>query len=148
MGMYTLSRSNLALPVSTDDLLTIIPATNRSFDLIEASIGGMGTVSAAGELQVARSNGGVTPTVPVAHEPHREAQAAAALSSATTWGTQPTLGDVIARLTVNANGGVYRWIRLPGQIITFSDGDTDKNLSFRAAVGTPVVSFHTIVEEF
>jgi hypothetical protein len=146
-GFFSLSRSNVALS-TTNDLVTVIPATARTFDLIEVSVGGMGTASAANELQAARSAGGNTPGGALTAQPLREAQAAAGFTNATTWTTQPTLGPVLLRLPVNANGGIYRWVRPPGQVITFIDSNTNEQLSFRSAVGTSNVSFHTIVEEF
>jgi hypothetical protein len=146
-GFFSLSRSNVALS-TTNDFLTIIPATARTFDLIEVSVGGIGTASAANELQIARSSGGNTPGGAVTAQPLREAQAAAGFTNATTWTTQPTLGPVLLRLPVNANGGIYRWVRPPGQVITFIDSNTNEMLSARSAVGTSSVSVHIIVEEF
>jgi len=146
-GFYSLSRSNVALS-TTNDHLTILPAATRTFDLIETSVGGMGTASAANELQVARSSGGTGGGGAVTAQPLREAQAAAGFTNFTTWAMQPTLGPVLLRLPVNANGGIYRWVRPPGQVITFIAGNTNPQLSFRSAVGTSSVSFHAIIEEF
>ena len=147
MGFYSLSRTNTALS-TTNDFLTVIPATTRTFDLIEVSLGGMGTASAANELQVARSTGGTTSGGAVTAQPLREAQAAAGFTNATTWTMQPTLGPVLLRLPCNANGGIYRWVRPPGQVITFVDGNTNEQLSLRSATGTSSISLHLILEEF
>jgi hypothetical protein len=147
-GFYSLSRSNVALPASTDDFLTIIPAASRQFELIETSLGGMATTSAAGELAAGRSSGGTTPGGAVTAQPLREKQAAAGFTNATTWAAQPTLGPILLRIPVNANGGLYRWVRVPGMNILFVAGDTNPQLSFRPASGTPTVSFHALVEEF
>lgn len=147
MGFYSLSRSNVALNTS-NDLLTIIPASSRQVDLIEATVGGMGTASAANELGVHRSSGGTTPGGAVTAQPAREAQAAAGFTNATTWAAQPTLGPVLFRMPVNANGGILRKVRVPGQNWTFIAGNTNPQISFRSIVGTSNVTFETIVEEF
>lgn len=147
-GFYSLSRSNTALPASTNDFLTILPATARTFRVIEISVGGMATASAANELQLARSSAGTTPGGAVTAQPLQEAQAAAGFTNATTWAAQPTIGPVLLRIPVNANGGLYRWVRPPGVDHVFVDGDTNEQASFRPAVGTSAVSFHTIVEEY
>ena len=113
MGYYSLSRSNTALPASTNDFLTVIGAASRTFRLIEVSIGGMGTASAANELAVARSTNGTTSGGAVTNVPLQVNQVASGFTNATTWTTQPTLGNVILRIPVNANGGLYRWVRPP-----------------------------------
>lgn len=147
-GFYSLSRNNTALPVSTSDFLTILPAASRQVQLIEVSLAGMDTASAGNSLQVARSTGGTTPGGAVTAQPLREKQAAAGFTNATTWAAQPTLGPVLLLIEVNANGGLYRWVRPPGMDLLFVAGDTNAQLSFRPATGTSTVSFHCVVEEF
>ena len=148
MGIYSLSRSNFTLPSSGNDALTVIPASGRSIEVCELSVGGLGNTASAAHAFLARSSGGTTPGGAVTAQPLREAQAAAGFTNATTWSAQPTLGPVLLRLTVNANGGIYRWVRPPGQNMTFIDGNANEQLSFRPAVGTSTMTFHTIVEEF
>lgn len=145
MGFYSLSRSNTALPASTNDFITIIGAAARTFRLIEASIGGMGTASAANELAIGRSTNGTTSGGAVTNVPLQVNQVAAGFTNATTWTTQPTLGNVLLRLPVNANGGLYRWVRPPTVDYVFLTTD---QASFRPATGTSTVSFHATVEEF
>lgn len=147
-GFYSLSRNNTALPASTNDFLTIIPASSRQFQLIEVSLAGMDTASAANSLQVARSTAGTTGGAAVTAQPLREKQAAAGFTNFTTWSVQPTLGPILLLIEVNANGGLYRWVRPPGMDLLFVAGDTNAQLSFRPITGTSLVSFHAIVEEF
>jgi hypothetical protein len=146
-GFYSLSRASAALS-TTNDHLTIIPAASRTFDLIEVSIGGLGTASAANVLLTSRSSGGTGGGGAVTAQPLREAQAAFGGTNFTTWAMQPTLGPTLLRLPVNANGGIYRWVRPPGMVTTFIAGNTNPQLSFRSETGTSSISFHTIVEEF
>lgn len=142
-GFYSLSRSNVALS-TTADSVTIICAASRRLRLVEVSIGGMGTASAANELSVARSTGGTTGSAALTAAPLLTDQAAAALSNFTAWVAQPTLGNVLLRLPVNANGGVYRWVARPGSEIELRNSE---QLSLRSAVGTSNVSFFALVEE-
>lgn len=144
-GFYSLSRSNTALPASTNDFLTILGASARTLRLAEASIGGMGTASAANELQVARSSAGTTPSGGVTAAPMRVNQVAAGFTNATAWVAQPTLGNVLVRLPINANGAIYRWVRPQWMDAEWISTD---QISYRPATGTSLVSFHTLVEEF
>lgn len=142
-GFFTLSRTNVALS-TTNDVLTIVGASARTLRLWEVAITGMGTASAANELQVARSTTGTTPSAGVTAVPTLTNQVAAGFTNATAWVAQPTLGNIFLRLGVNANGGVYRWVTPPAML--FLTVGTEQ-LSFRSAVGTSNVSFHVIVEE-
>lgn len=144
-GFYSLSRAAVALNV-TDDSLTVLPATGRTVELIEFSIGGVQATATANVVQIARSTGGVTPGGAVTAQPLREAQAAAGFTNATTWGTQPTLGPVLLRIPVSSNGGLYRWVQTEDGNIVFIDGNTNKQLSIRSETGTGTMSFHCIVE--
>jgi len=144
MAHYAMSVSNTALSTS-NDLLTLIAAANRRIRVVEISVGGMGTASAANELRVARSTGGTTPSGGVSMEPLEPDSAAAGFTNATAWAAQPTIGNVMLRIPVNANGGVYRWVARPGEeIIARNSGQ----ISLRSAVGTSSVSLHVVVDEF
>lgn len=144
MALYSVSRSNVALS-TTNDLCTLTAASNRRVRIVEISIGGMGTASAANELQVARATGGTTPGGNLTAEPLEIDSAAAGFTVPTTWAAQPTVGNVLLRLPVNANGGIYRWVARPGEEVVARNAGM---ISFRSAVGTSNVSFHLIVEEF
>ncbi len=142
-GLYSVSVSNTALNTS-NDLMTIISSSGRRVRIVEISIGGMGTASAANELEVARSSSGTTPGGGLTIEPLSSDQAASASNVYTTWAAQPTLGDVLLRLPVNANGGIYRWVARPGEELEIRNAE---QLSLRSAVGTSNVSVHVIFEE-
>ena len=146
-GLYTLFVDN-GTQSTSNDALTIIPASARSFELVEISIGGMATASAANSTMVARSTGGTTPGGSVTARPHRVNQAAAGFTNATTWAAQPTSPQELVIIPWNANGGLYRWVRIPGDNIIFADADTNKNLTVRGKTGTSAFSFHVMVEEF
>lgn len=144
MSLYSVSRSNVALATANDTMTFLSPA-NRRIRIVEVSIGGMGTASAANEVSVARSTGGTTGGGPLTSEPLEPDSAAAASVVNTTWSAQPTLGNVLLRLPVNANGGIYRWVARPGEeIVARATGQ----FSIRSAVGTSNISIHVIYEEF
>lgn len=143
MPFYAVSASNVAMTAG-NDLVTLISASNKRFKLHEVSISGMGTVSAANEVQIARSTVGTTPGGAQTPTPLIADSPAAATVADTTWSVQPTLGTVIARLGVNANGGIYRWVAKPGEEPEWRNAD---QLSIRCAVGSSNVSWHAIFEE-
>ncbi len=143
-SFYTISRSNVANS-TTNDQATIITAANRKIAIVEVEVAGMGTASAANEVDVSRSTGGTTgggALTPAALDPDSPT---AASTVNTTWAAQPTLsGDPLLRLGVNANGGINRWVARPGQeIIARNAGQ----ISVRGSVGTSNISIHVIFEE-
>jgi hypothetical protein len=148
MATYTVQVSNTALS-TTNDLLTLLPAANHPIQIVEISIAGMGTASAANELGVYRSTGGttgggaVTPT-PVGKYLSASNTPASATVCDTTWAAQPTLGGKVLALGVNANGGIYRWVARPGEEIVCANTD---QISLRSAVGTSSVSVHVVFTE-
>lgn len=148
MSVYTVQVSNSPLSTS-NDLLTITPASNRRIQIIEISVCGMGTASAANELGVydvttagVTGSGALTPT-----KLDRFAPAAASTVN-TGWTTQPVVGGKLLALGVNANGGIYRWVARPGEEINVTGGATTNfQLSFRSATGTSNVSVHVVFSE-
>lgn len=140
MATFTVTRSNAALSTSSD-FMTIIPASNHSLQIIEVSVGGMGTASAANELGVYRSTGGttgggaITPT-PVGRLTSSNPPATGTVVN-TTWSAQPTLGGILLGLPVNANGGIYRWVARPGEEIMCVASD---EISLRAVSGSSNVT--------
>lgn len=148
-GLYTLMRDNFTQPASTDDILTVIPASSRQFELVEISIGGMGTASAANSTAVLKSSGGTTGGGALTVRAHRQSQAAFAGTNFTTWSAQPSAdADACVLVPWNANGGLYRWVRIPGDNIIFIAGDTKPQMSIRGKTGTSSMSLHVMVEEF
>lgn len=148
MSTYAIDISNTALSTSAD-IITFTPAANRLIQIIEVSIGGMGTASSANELGVfdvttagVTGAGALTPT-----KINRFAPAAASTLN-TAWTTQPVVGGQILSLPVNSNGGIYRWVARPGEEITvIGSATTNFQLSFRSKVGTGTVSLHIVFVE-
>ena len=144
MSTYTYNVSNTALS-TTADLMTIIPPASRRIQLIEVSVAGMGTASAANELGVYRSTAGTTGGGALTAAKMSTDAPTAGSTVNTTWSTQPTLGVKVLALGVNANGGIYRWVARPGEEIE-SRGGVDQ-LSLRSVVGTSAVSVFVVVVE-
>ena len=144
MSTYSYQVSNTALS-TTADILTVIPPSARRVQLIEISISGMATASAANELGVYRSTSGTTPGGAVTAAKFSTDAPAAASTNATTWAAQPTLGAKVLALGVNGNGGIYRWVARPGEEIECRGG-VDQ-LSFRSAVGTSAVTVFAVFVE-
>lgn len=140
--IYSVSKDAAALSAS-DDFLTITAPAGRSLRIHEISVAGMGTASAANEIRVARSTGGVTP-VAVTPVPTNPNASAAGFTAASSWATPPTLGNVLLRLGVNANGGIYRWVAKPGCELEVPAGG---QISIRGAGTTSSMAMHVLAEE-
>lgn len=114
MSFYTNSVQPAA-PGTSNDVLTFTGASSRAAQIHEISVCGLGTSSAANELGVWRpAQLGVTPTNQVSQKIDPDGGSASA-TVATAWSTQPSLGSVcMLRLGCNSNGGMYRWVALPG----------------------------------
>jgi hypothetical protein len=135
MSTYSSTVSNAALSTSAD-ILTITPAASRQIQLVEVSIGGMATASAANELSVSYvTTAGITPGAGVINKFGVYAPAAAS-TVAVSWATQPLIANgSILRLPVNANGGIYRWVARPGEEINAVGGLAGfLGLSFRGSI--------------
>lgn len=145
MGLFTLSRSNVAFNTA-NDFLTIIGAASRQYDVVQLIIGGMGTASAAGEMGVYRSTVGTTPSGSITAVPVQTNQVAAGFTNATAWVAQPTLGNRFAGIPVNNNGGLAIWSPKAAGIKISSVGV--EQLSFRPLVGSGSYSFMLTLEEF
>lgn len=144
MALYTVSRSNVT-PVVGQDLITVISPANRRIRLVEASVSGLHTSSAAQEISAARSTGGTTPGGAITPDKVETDSAVAASTTATTWAAQPTIGTNPLKLGFNVLGGAYRWVARTGTEITARNSD---NISIRCAVGTNPMSVHIIFEEY
>lgn len=148
MSFYAASVSP-ASPGTTNDALTLTAASSRRCWLHEVSVSGLGTASAANELDVSRATTvGVTPTAqtPELIDPH---SAAASATVSTAWSTQPVVATVkLLRLGCNSNGGVYRWVAKPGMEIALFSTTTTGQLSFRFGVGgAQQMGIHIVFEE-
>jgi len=144
VSVYSYTVSNVSLS-TTADTMTIIPPSNRRIQVLEISIAGMGTTSAANELGVYRSSGGTTGGGALTGVKFSSDAPTAGSTVNTTWSAQPTLAGKVLALGVNSNGGIYRWVAAPGEEIE-SRGGVDQ-ISLRSAVGTGSVSVHVVVQE-
>jgi hypothetical protein len=139
---YSVNKVGTALSTTLDSMTITAPAT-RALKVSEIRIFGQGTASAANEILVSRSTGGVTPVV-ITPTPLATASAAAAFTAASGWTTQPTLGVTIRRIGVNSNGAYSPLVFMPGNEIEIPPSGV---LSIRSAVGTGIVTIDMIVEE-
>ncbi len=157
MAVQSWRRTTAALSTDTGTVIgvvSVLPTTNRAVKCQEFSFVGLGTASAANEIQVAPGTTGTgTAVTNIAGQPTDPiSSAAAGYSIGTTWGTAiPTWGaNAGLAIGVNANGGVYRWLaktnfelkasqNVPGSFGTL-------NWSCRSA-GAGNVGFHVLLEE-
>jgi hypothetical protein len=140
---YRVTKVSTAM-TTTDDIVTITAPSGRSLRILEISIGAMGTTSAANEIGVYRSTGGTTPTA-ITPVPLNADYAAATFTAAGAWATDPTLGVVLDRIAVNANGGgVQKPLVFPGFAIEIPGGG---QVSIRSVSGTSSVVCSVLVEQ-
>lgn len=141
-----------AAPGTTNDVVTLTAASGRRARVVEISVCGLGTSSAANELGIKRPGGlGVTPTNQ-ASTPLDPDCGSCSATVATGWTTQPSLGSVaMLRLGCNSNGAIYRWVATPGMEINLR-GDSltsHSQLSFRFTTGgAGPMGVHLVFEEF
>lgn len=149
MATYGVARDNQPLS-TTNDFMTLVPAANHPIQVVEISVCGMGTASAANSIGVYRSTGGVTGGGALTPTPMGKSGAIPAPNTVvdTTWSTQPTLTGsgfgLVLDLGVNANGGIYRWVARPGEEILVNNTDT---LSIRGITGSSSLSIHIVFVE-
>jgi hypothetical protein len=139
---YSVNKVGTALSTTNDSLTITAPAT-RALKVWEIRAYGQGTTSAANEILISRSTGGVTP-VAVTPTPLATASAAAAFTAASGWTTQPTIGATLRRIGVNSNGAYVPLVCIPGNEIEIPPSGV---LSIRSAVGTGSVTLDVLVEE-
>lgn len=136
--------TKIATAVSTtNDSLTITAPAGRSLRILALRAYGGGAASAANELLIARSTGGVTP-VAITPVPLNADSAAATFTAAGSWTTQPTIGVTIDRIGVNANGNYVPLIFPPGQEIEIPGGG---QVTIRSASGTSLITLSATVEQ-
>jgi hypothetical protein len=150
MSVFSWGVSNTAQS-TTADSMTLTPAASRVVWVIEVSVGGMGTSSVAGEMDVyGDSATGTTGTNPVTAAKFSPWSNTAGSVVDTTWATQPTVLAAAIRLPVNANGGIYRWVARPGEELVAQGGAgsaINVGVSFRGAVSTNTITLHTVAVE-
>lgn len=144
---YIVKRLNVT-PTAGQDLLTVVSPANRRVELVEVSVNGRGSSSAAQQLEAGTSTGGTTGGGAITPTKVDPDSAAAASTVNTTWAAQPTMDTNLLSLGWNALGGAYRWVKPAG-----GDGPSARNganLSVRCPTGasTPqACDVHCIFEE-
>lgn len=106
---YVVKRENFT-PTAGNDAITIITASSRRARVIQVTVGGLGTTSAAQQFLIGRSTVGTTGGGAITPDKfdHSE-QPAAASTVDTTWSVQPTIGTNTTVLGWNALGGAIVW---------------------------------------
>jgi hypothetical protein len=151
--LYTITRTNTALVVG-NDFFTINAGANKSFRLREITVAGNAIASAANVIGIYRVGTlGVTGSSPITPAPLNLSEAAFSGVVNTVWGTQPVIAALILPISVNGNGGVFRWVPPPGQEIEVSGFGSAlaaaNQLSIgRSIAGTSLVSINVTIEEF
>ena len=143
MPLYTVSRTSSALS-TTADSLTLVASSTKPLRVYVVSGVGMGTASAANEVAVARSSGGATPGGSITPAPINSGSGAASFAAYSSWSTYPTLGAVLWRLGINANGGIDKFNAIPGAEFQVP---ASGQLSIRSISGTSNVALSLLVEE-
>ena len=141
MSVYSTTVSNSSISSTTNDIISITPAANAMIQIIEFTVAGAGTASSAAQINLyAVTTVGATGSgaLNIANfNPYAPAAASTAFSG---WTTQPVVGFILVPLTVNANGGIYRWVARPGEEITCINaattggGNVNKACSIRASL--------------
>lgn len=139
---YSITKTSTALS-TTADAVTITAPAGRSLKIWAIRVYGMGVATAANEIAVARSTGGATP-VAITPVPLNADSAAATFTAASGWTTQPTLGVVIDRIGVNANGAYTPLVFMPGTEIDIPGGG---QVSLRSISGTSLATISVTVEQ-
>ncbi len=140
---YSVTRTSAALSTTADNMTIIAPAT-RALKIWEIRIYGQGTTSTANEVAIARSTGGATGSGALTPTPLATLFAASGTTVNTAWVTQPTLGVVIRRAGVNANGAYVPLVFMPGSEI---DVPPSGQISIRSISGTSNVTTEVVFEE-
>jgi hypothetical protein len=143
MPLYTVTKTATALSTSNDSI-TIAASGTKPLRVYVVDIKGMGTASAANEVLLSRSSSGTTGGGDITPGKVNSGSGAASFSAYTTWSAQPTLGDTIWRFGVNANGGIDKWVAIPGAEIQVP---VSGKLSIRSASGTSSVTINMLIEE-
>jgi hypothetical protein len=120
MSLYTVSQLNFSVSSTANDIFTIVPTASRIIQLIEFSVSGMATASSASCINIyAITTAGTTGTSPLTPQPLNPAYApASTVTVSTAWTGQPTIGtQPLVPLAVNGNGGVYRWVARPDEVV-------------------------------
>jgi hypothetical protein len=144
MPLFTVNRTSTALSTS-NDYLTIVAANNRPLRIYIVDIKGDGVASAANEVGLYRSTVGVGGGGGITPAKVNSGSAAAQFVVYTTWSSsQPTLGDLLWRFSMNANGGIDKFVAIPGAEIPVP---VSGQISIRSIDGTSNAIVNLLIEE-
>jgi hypothetical protein len=143
MPLYTVTRTATAL-VPGNDFCTIIASATKPLRIYMADVKGMGNSSAANEVALMRSTSGTTPGGAITPVKVNPSSGAASFTVSTTWSVQPTPGDVLWRFGPNANGGIDKFVALPGAEFPVPVG---QQISIRPVSGTSSTVLNMLIEE-
>jgi hypothetical protein len=143
MALYTVTKTSAAASI-TNDSVTILASSTKPLRVYIVDIKGDGTASAANEILLSRSTGGTTAGGAITPSKVVSTSSAASFTTATTWSAQPTLGDTLWRFSVNANGGIDKFIAVPGAEISVP---VSGQLSIRSIDGTSNIIINMLIEE-
>jgi hypothetical protein len=144
MPLFTVTRTSSTLS-TTNDYLTIIASASKPLRVYIVDVKGDSAVSVANEVVMARSSGGTTPGGAITPVRVNPASAVASFTVYTTYGgSQPTLGDILWRFSVNANGGIDKFVSIPGAEIPVPVGT---QVSIRSVDGTSNMIANLMIEE-
>jgi hypothetical protein len=143
---YIVKQQNIT-PTAGNDILTVLSIASRRGRIVEVSVSGRGTSSAAQQIEVGRSTSGSTGggALTPGKFDHND-EPAAAFTYNTTWSVQPTLDTHSEVIGWNALGGANRWIPPKGSGFEFRNGE---QISIRASSGVTfqACSISVVIEE-
>ena len=146
MGRYIVARDNVT-PTGGNDVLTCISGSSRRIRVVEVSVAGRGTTSAAQQLNIGRATTGTTPGGAITpSKADSTDQPASNFTTATTWSAQPTPETNFEVVGWNALGGANRWVPPGGTMIQARNGEV---ISIRAPSGPTyqAMSISAVIEE-
>jgi hypothetical protein len=144
MPLFTVSRGSTALSTS-NDYLTVVASSTKPLRIYVVDLKGNAGSSAANEVVMYRSSSGTTPGGAITPVKVNTGSAIASFLVYTTWsGSQPTLGDALWRFEVNANGGIDKFVAIPGAEIPVP---VSGQVSIRSVSGTSLMIANLLIEE-
>jgi hypothetical protein len=140
MGViYSATQTSTANSSSADSVS--LKCVNASFAVREFTVAGLGTASAANEVQAARNTGGTVTTdmLPLNSQGPATSVTKFGVAQATTVTT------TLYRFGVNANGALFRWVAAPGLGM---EVQTTGQWGLRGVSGTSNLVTAVIIEQF
>jgi hypothetical protein len=143
MPLFTVNRTSAALS-TTADYLTIIASSTKPLRIYLVDLKGDSTASAANEVLMCRSTGGAGFGGAITPVKVNTNSAAASFSAYTSASGAASLGDVLWRFSVNANGGIDKFVAIPGAEFQVP---VSGQISIRSTDGTSNMIANLLVEE-